>query len=72
LFTLVWERWRFPKPTRPNSLRVYGASASRGGHYERPETQEPAKAESRRRQASRRRNQSQEIPKPAQPHTRLT
>jgi len=51
LFTLVWERWRFSKASRPGSLRVQGATsdseearrqASRGGHYEHPETQKPA------------------------------
>jgi len=43
---------------------------SRGGHYERPETQEPVEAEStlrgaRKRSASSRWNQSQEKPKPS-------
>jgi len=28
LFTLVWERWRFPKPAKPISLRVQGAKNS--------------------------------------------
>jgi len=86
LSTLVWERWHFPKPTRPNSLRVQGATSdagatrrqgSRGGHHEHPETQEPAVVKSTRRQArtrstSSRRNQSQEIPKQTQPLTRCT
>jgi len=48
--------------------------ASRGGHYEHPETREPAVIKSTRRQARTRNisslwNQSKEIPRPAQPHT---
>jgi len=70
----------------PNSLQVQGATsdpgaarrqANRGGHHEHAETQEPAVIKSTRRQVrtrstSSRRNQSKEMPRPAQPHTRCT
>jgi len=62
-----WGATSGPKPARRQE--------SRDGHYEHPETQDPAVVKSKRRQARMRNisslwSQGEEIPRPAQLHTR--